>query len=86
LFSHYGPLAVCVVVPSFESERSEIYPRVSIEAKTILAEEDGKVPYSEPDHAEKALAWVLESLCLHAYDMGLVQAVKVFKKDNHREK
>jgi hypothetical protein len=71
-FGRGGPLKVKVDVPSFDGSRSEIYPVVSITDWEMLRGEEGYVPAGEPDHAEKALTWVLEAMHLYAFDLGLV--------------
>jgi len=70
-FGRGGPLKVKVEVPSFDSSRSEIYPVVTISDWEMLRGEEGYVPIGEPDHAEKALTWVLEAMHLYAFDLGL---------------
>ena len=70
-FGRGGPLKVKVEVPSFGDSRSEIYPVVTISDWEMLRGEEGYVPTGEPDHAEKALTWVLEAMHLYAYDLGL---------------
>jgi len=70
-FGRGGPLKVKVEVPSFGESRSEIYPVVTISDWEILRGEEGYVPVGEPEHAEKALTWVLEAMHLYAYDLGL---------------
>jgi len=37
-----------------------------------LRGEEGYVPSGEPDHAEKALTWVLEAMHLYSFDLGLM--------------
>ena len=71
-FGRGGPLKVKIEVPSFGDSRSEIYPVVSISDWEMLRGEEGYVPSGEPDHAEKALTWVLEAIHLYAFDLGLV--------------
>ena len=70
-FGRGGSLKVKVEVPSFGDSRSEIYPVVTISEWEMLRGEEGYVPTGEPDHAEKALTWVLEAMHLYAYDLGL---------------
>lgn len=72
-FGRGGSLKVKVEVPSFGDSRSEIYPVVTISDWEILRGEEGYVPSGEPDHAEKALTWVLEAMHLYAFDLGLMR-------------
>lgn len=72
-FGRGGSLKIKVEVPSFGDSRSEIYPVVTISDWEMLRGEEGYVPVGEPDHAEKALTWVLESMHLYAFDLGLVR-------------
>lgn len=70
-FGRGGPLKVKIEVPTFGDSRSEIYPVVTISDWEMLRGEEGYVPIGEPDHAEKALTWVLEAMHLYAFDLGL---------------
>ena len=70
-FGRGGTLKVKVEVPSFGDSRSEIFPLASITDWEMLRGEEGYVPTGEPDHAEKALTWVLEAMHLYAFDLGL---------------
>ena len=79
-FGRGGPLKVKVEVPSFDSNRSEIYPVATITDWEMLRGEEGYVPSGEPDHAEKALTWVLEAMHLYAFDLGLVREKKFREK------
>lgn len=58
---------------NFGDSRSEIYPVVSITDWELLRSEEGYALAGKPAHAETALAWVLEALHLHAFDLGLVR-------------
>jgi hypothetical protein len=72
-FGRGGPLKVKIEVPTFGDSRSEIYPVVTISDWEMLRGEEGYVPGGEPDHAEKALTWVLEAMHLYAFDLGLAR-------------
>ena len=72
-FGRGGPLKVKIEVPSFGDSRSEIYPVVTISDWEMLRGEEGYVPVGEPDHAEKALIWVMEAMHLYAFDLGLMR-------------
>lgn len=72
-FGRGGPLRVRVEVPSFDSNRSEIYPVATITDGEMLRGEEGYVQSGEPVHAEEALSWVMEAMHLYAFDLGLVR-------------
>jgi len=83
-FGRGGPLKVKVEVPSFGDSRSEIYPVVTISDWEMLRGEEGYVPSGEPDHAEKALTWVLEAIHLYAFDLGFARE-KYPSRQNRKE-
>lgn len=82
-FGRGGSLKIKVEVPSFGDSRSEIYPVVTISDWELLRGEEGYVPGGEPDHAEKALTWVLEAMHLYAFDLGLAKE-KTGKENGNR--
>jgi len=83
-FGRGGPLKVKVEVPSFGDSRSEIYPVVTISDWEMLRGEEGYVPSGEPDHAEKALTWVLEAIHLYAFDLDFARE-KYPSRQNRKE-
>ncbi|MBI9051788.1 MAG: hypothetical protein JEZ00_20385 [Anaerolineaceae bacterium] len=79
-FGRNGPLKVKVEIPNFNDVRSEIFPVVTITDWEFLRGEEGYIQAGEPDHAEKALSWVLEALHIHAFDLELIHENKPFEK------
>ncbi len=66
-----GPLSVLVVVPGFDSERSEIFLDVSIRSRELIIDEYGVYIDGDTAKAETALAWVIEALWTYSTELEI---------------
>jgi hypothetical protein len=58
---------------------------VSITDWEMLRGEEGYAPSGEPAHAENALTWVLETMHLYAFNLGLVKEMYSSRKNRKGE-
>lgn len=70
-FGRGGPLSVLVVVPGFDSERSEIFLGVSIRSQELIIDENGVYIDGDIPKAETALAWVIEALWTYSTELEI---------------
>jgi hypothetical protein len=50
----------------------------------LLRGKDGYIPNREPAHTGKALTWVLETMHLYAFDLGLAREKRGIEKNKNR--